>query len=275
MHFRLPSSLAWLALMCTCAWSRGFTDEDIVPIDFDDLSDEKTIQILAGHGSRASPFVSRGRAYLDKFQRILTDQEVPRRVESQIMRAEAWKGISSMAKLRRLHIVRMNSRNRYLRFGEAICQFVRKTTPLVVKKMATLKDDDRIVTANKIINIIGSMLYPQSTCPHPYKHENRRQSGPESTTELLTTTTDAYANQTVTTTTEEDFLEDERAEISISTFLKAAQKLEAVHSSLHDYIVYKCNVENDVIKVLEGFLKIIYFGDYHRLLGMIEQFFAH
>ncbi|KAL3172749.1 hypothetical protein MRX96_012792 [Rhipicephalus microplus] len=77
--------------------------------------------------------------------------------------------------------------------------------------------------------------------------------GPESTAELLTPTTDAYANQTVTTTTEE----------------------EAVHSSLHDYIVYQCNVENDVIKVLEGFLKIVYFGDYHRLLGMIEQFFAH
>ncbi|XP_070396171.1 uncharacterized protein [Dermacentor albipictus] len=206
--------------------------------------------------------------------RILTDQEVPRRVESQIMRAEAWKGISSMAKLRRLHIVRMNSRNRYLRFGESICKFIRKTTPLVVKKMAFLKDDDRIVTANKIINIVGSMLYPQTTCPHPFKHGNRRQSGPEVTTEFLSTTTDAYANQTATTT-EEDFLEDDRAEISISTFLKAAQKLESVHSSLHDYIVYKCNVENDVIKVLEGFLKIIYFGDYHKLLNMIEQYFAH
>lgn len=129
-----------------------------------------------------------------------------------------------MAKLRRLHIVRMNSRNRYLRFGEAICQFIRKTTPLVVKKMATLKDDDRIVTANKIINIVGSMLHPQPTCPHTYKHGHRRQSGPESTTDLLATTTDAYANQTATTT-EEDFLEDGRAEISISTFLKAAQKL--------------------------------------------------
>ncbi|XP_075526466.1 uncharacterized protein LOC142558192 isoform X3 [Dermacentor variabilis] len=179
-----------------------------------------------------------------------------------------------MAKLRRLHIVRMNSRNRYLRFGESICKFIRKTTPLVVKKMAFLKDDDRIVTANKIINIVGSMLYPQTTCPHPFKHGNRRQSGPEVTTELLSTTTDAYANQTATTT-EEDFLEDDRAEISISTFLKAAQKLESVHSSLHDYIVYKCNVENDVIKVLEGFLKIIYFGDYHKLLNMIEQYFAH
>ncbi|XP_037554797.1 uncharacterized protein LOC119431385 isoform X2 [Dermacentor silvarum] len=179
-----------------------------------------------------------------------------------------------MAKLRRLHIVRMNSRNRYLRFGESICKFIRKTTPLIVKKMSSLKDDDRTVTANKIINIIGSMLYPQPTCSHSFKHGNRRQSGPEETTELVSTTTDAYANQT-TTTTEEDFLEDERAEISISTFLKAAQKLESVHSSLHDFIVYKCNVENDVIKVLEGFLKIIYFGDYHRLLNMIEQFFAH
>ncbi|KAL3172751.1 hypothetical protein MRX96_012794 [Rhipicephalus microplus] len=135
--------------------------------DFDDLSDEKTIQILAGHGSRASPFVSRGRAYLDKFQRILTDQEVPRRVESQIMRAEAWKGISSMAKLRRLHIVRMNSRNRYLRFGEAICKFIRKTTPLVVKKMATLKDDDRIVTAKQDhqhnwFHVVSTVNMPES-----------------------------------------------------------------------------------------------------------------
>lgn len=69
-----------------CTRSSGFTEEDIVPDDFDDLSDEKTIQILAGHGSRASPFVSRGRAYLDKVQKILIDQEVPRRVESQIMK---------------------------------------------------------------------------------------------------------------------------------------------------------------------------------------------
>ncbi|KAK8777256.1 hypothetical protein V5799_029401 [Amblyomma americanum] len=175
--------------------------------------------------------VSRGRAYLDKFQRILTDQEVPRRVESQIMRAEAWKGISSMAKLRRLHIVRMNSRNRYLRFGEAICQFIRKISPLAVRRMSSLKDDDRIGTANKIINIIG----------------------PASTTEGVTATSEAFPNQTATTTTED----------------------ESVHSSLHDYIVYKCNVENDVIKVLEGFLKIIYFGDYHRFINMIEEYFGH
>ncbi|XP_077498151.1 uncharacterized protein LOC144108836 isoform X1 [Amblyomma americanum] len=274
MHLRLLSAFVWLTMMCTHARSNGFTDEDIVPNDFDDLSDEKTIQILAGHGSRASPFVSRGRAYLDKFQRILTDQEVPRRVESQIMRAEAWKGISSMAKLRRLHIVRMNSRNRYLRFGEAICQFIRKISPLAVRRMSSLKDDDRIGTANKIINIIGSMLHHQTACSQSLKRGKRREAGPASTTEGVTATSEAFPNQTATTTTEDEFLEDDRAEISISTFLKAAQKLESVHSSLHDYIVYKCNVENDVIKVLEGFLKIIYFGDYHRFINMIEEFFG-
>ncbi|XP_077498152.1 uncharacterized protein LOC144108836 isoform X2 [Amblyomma americanum] len=227
MHLRLLSAFVWLTMMCTHARSNGFTDEDIVPNDFDDLSDEKTIQILAGHGSRASPFVSRGRAYLDKFQRILTDQEVPRRVESQIMRAEAWKGISSMAKLRRLHIVRMRS-----------------------------------------------MLHHQTACSQSLKRGKRREAGPASTTEGVTATSEAFPNQTATTTTEDEFLEDDRAEISISTFLKAAQKLESVHSSLHDYIVYKCNVENDVIKVLEGFLKIIYFGDYHRFINMIEEFFG-
>lgn len=256
-----------------CTRSSGFTEEDIVPDDFDDLSDEKTIQILAGHGSRASPFVSRGRAYLDKVQKILIDQEVPRRVESQIMKAEAWKGISSMAKLRRLHIVRMNSRNRYLRFGETICKFVHRVSHKIVRKMAAIKDEDRARVANRIIGAIGALLYPEEHCARTSMRPKRNEMGSSSVNaEEATSASAAYVNQTLVDE-EEDMLSNGRSEISVSTFLRAAQKLEAIHSSLHDYIVYKCNLETELMKIVEGFIKVVYFGDYNKLIEMIEKFF--
>ncbi|XP_077547058.1 uncharacterized protein LOC144159441 [Haemaphysalis longicornis] len=189
------------------------------------------------------------------------------------MKAEAWKGISSMAKLRRLHIVRMNSRNRYLRFGEAVCKFIRKISPKIARKMSAIKDEDRARAANRIIGAIGALLYPEEHCAQTQMRWKRNEMGSSSvTTQEVPAASQAYANQTLVHE-EEDLLPDGRSEISVSTFLRAAQKLESVHSSLHDYIVYKCNLENELMKVVEGFIKVVFFGDYNKLMEMIEKFF--
>ncbi|KAM7294347.1 hypothetical protein ISCGN_023853 [Ixodes scapularis] len=265
---RLVVFLMLPALICGYAKSGGFRDDDIVPDDFDDLSDAKTIQVLAGHGSRSSPFVSRGRAYLDKFQRILIDQEVPRKVEAQIMKAEAWKGISSMAKLRRLHIVRMNSRNRYLRFGKAFCRFMQKMAPILKSKMAKFNDEDRALVVQKLISVVESKPTPKTGMSQVQSTGRRRRSVNSSVKE----DDEARSSTNGTLTSKQSDIEGRQ--ISSSSFLRATRKLEALYSSLHDFVLSKCDLETDFLKLLEDFIKILYFGDYHRLLRDIENLFV-
>lgn len=184
------------------------------------------------------------------------------------MKAEAWKGISSMAKLRRLHIVRMNSRNRYLRFGKAFCRFMQKMAPILKSKMAKFNDEDRALVVQKLISLVESKPTLKTGTSQVQPTGRRRRSVNSSVKE------DDVARSSTNGTFTSKQSDIEGRQISSSSFLRATRKLEAVYSSLHDFVISKCDVETDFLKLLEDFIKILYFGDYHRLLGDIENLFV-
>ncbi|XP_064485226.1 uncharacterized protein LOC135397559 isoform X3 [Ornithodoros turicata] len=226
----------FFALSCIAEIPLGLND--IIPKDYDDITDAETVRVLAHSGYR-SPFVSRGRAFLDKYQKILTNTDIARESEEKLLKSEAWKDLPGMARLRRLHIVRQNAKTRYLKFGKSFCLHVKKLAPALTAKMLNMTDKQRSQATANIIKLFAS-----ASSKLPKAKSGATKKGTES---------------------------GRGDALPLSSFISASRELESLRSSLHDFIIFKCAIEKDIMDLIEEYMKTIYFGDYRKLFAMVEK----
>ncbi|XP_064485225.1 uncharacterized protein LOC135397559 isoform X2 [Ornithodoros turicata] len=237
----------FFALSCIAEIPLGLND--IIPKDYDDITDAETVRVLAHSGYR-SPFVSRGRAFLDKYQKILTNTDIARESEEKLLKSEAWKDLPGMARLRRLHIVRQNAKTRYLKFGKSFCLHVKKLAPALTAKMLNMTDKQRSQATANIIKLFESEL------------SKSRVGRASASSKLPKAKSGATKKGT----------ESGRGDaLPLSSFISASRELESLRSSLHDFIIFKCAIEKDIMDLIEEYMKTIYFGDYRKLFAMVEK----